>query len=111
MKNIYTLYQQKNYRNLNYQICQKKQNLYFTSGKKAYQLNTTDFSAPQNELFEIESDSYGTFYDFEVKDSTVYIADGGNFVSDSYIEIRDLEGEIIEIITVGVGPNGFYFHP
>lgn len=84
--------------------------LYFTSGKKAYRLNTADFSAPETALFEVESDSYGTYYGFEVQDSTIYIADGGDFVSDSYIEIRNVEGEILKTITVGVGPNGFYFN-
>lgn len=84
--------------------------LYYTVGKKVYRLAADEFSAPATELFEIESNSYGLFYGFEVRDSHIFIADGGDFVSDSYVEIRDLEGNLIKTITVGVGPNGFYFN-
>lgn len=84
--------------------------LYLTSGKKVYQADPTEMNLSEEVLFEIESNSYGLFYGFAVKDSNIFVADGGDFVSDSYIEIRDLQGNLIKTITVGVGPNGFYFN-
>jgi|SRR5690625_214033 len=85
--------------------------IYFTVEKKVYQMDISANSAPQHPLFIYdENSSHGLFYGFEVKDSKLYIADGGDFVSDSSIEIRDLEGNLLKSFPVGVGPNGFYFN-
>lgn len=84
--------------------------LYFTSGQNVYHMSTTASNAPEDSLFSYDSDSYGLFYGFTVHDSQIYIADGGDFASDSYIEVYDLEGNFIKTVEVGVGPNGFYFN-
>lgn len=84
--------------------------LYFTSGKKVFEVHSQEMTISEEPVFEIESDSYGLFYGFTVKNSHFYVADGGDFVSDSYIDIRDLQGNLVRTITVGVGPNGFYFN-
>lgn len=85
--------------------------LYFTAGQQVYQMSATDEVAPEAPLFSYESDSsFGMFYGFTVHDDRIYIADGGDFASDSHIEIYDLQGNFIKTVEVGVGPNGFYFN-
>ena len=49
-------------------------------------------------------------YGFEVEDDRIYIADGGDFSSDSFIEVYSTEGNLLKNIRVGLGPNGFYFN-
>lgn len=85
--------------------------LYFTSGNEVYEMETTAEEAPEIALFEYESESdFGIFYGFEVHNGRIYIADGGDFASDSFIEVRDMEGELFDSFNVGIGPNGFYFN-
>lgn len=85
--------------------------LYFTSGKKVYSLGVDEDTTPDAPLFEYESDSgFGVFYGFDVQESKIYAADGGDFASDSFIIVYDLEDESSEQFDVGVGPNGFYFN-
>ena len=49
-------------------------------------------------------------YGFAVEDDRIYIADGGDFSSDSFVEIYNTSGTLLENITVGIAPNGFYFN-
>ena len=49
-------------------------------------------------------------YGFAVENDRIYIADGGDFSSDSFVEIYSLNGSLLKNITVGLGPNGFYFN-
>jgi hypothetical protein len=49
-------------------------------------------------------------YGFAVNDGKIYIADGGDFSSDSQIYIYSTTGTLLNPVAVGVGPNGFYFN-
>lgn len=85
--------------------------IYYTVGNKVYTMDLDAKSAPEEALFEYESDSsFGMFYGFDVHDGKIYIADGGDFESDSFIEVHDTNGDLIKKLDVGIGPNGFYFN-
>ncbi len=86
-------------------------NIYFTSGKSVYRMTILDTEAPEMPLFTYQTESaWGAFYGFEVEDDIIYVADGGDFISDSFVELYDLTGNKIATIPVGIGPNGFYFN-
>jgi len=83
--------------------------VYYTAGKSVYAIDIS-FSAPaQNPIVSYDNSDFGGIYGFEVENNTIYIADSGNFQTNSYIKINDLNGNELETIDVGVGPNGFYF--
>lgn len=99
------------YENSGANIVVDEGHLYFTAGKGVYQMAVDAEEAPETALFEYETDSsFGVFYGFTVHNSLVYIADGGDFASDSFIEVWDADGEFLKTIDVGIGPNGFYFN-
>lgn len=84
--------------------------MYYTVNDGVYSMDLSSTTAAQEPLLTYGSDSAsGVFYGFAVEDQNIYIADGGDFASDSYIKIYDLAGSEIQQIDVGVGPNGFYF--
>lgn len=83
--------------------------VYYTVGNSIYSINTSATSAATNPLFE-GSSSIGYLYGFAVKDNRVFLADGGNFKEDSKAYIYNLSGSLLKELTVGVGPNGFYFN-
>lgn len=86
-------------------------NLYFTSGNEVYEMAPNAAEAPDTPLFTYETDSdWGVFYGFTVKDGKVYVADGGDFASESFIEVWDVNGNKLTHQSVGIGPNGFYFN-
>ncbi len=85
--------------------------IYFTVSSSVYRMEINNENAPENTLLSYNTTSqYGTMYGFEVKDDKIYIAEGGDFASDSFVEVYDLQGNLLNNITVGVGPNGFYFN-
>lgn len=85
--------------------------IYFTVGTSVYRMGINAEEAPEEALLTYNSNSaYGVMYGFEVEDNRIYIADGGDFGSDSFVEVYDLQGNLLNNITVGVGPNGFYFN-
>lgn len=85
--------------------------IYYTNGTKVYQMAINATTAPETELFSYSSTSQsGVMYGFAVKDNKIYIADGGDFASDSEIYIYSLTGALQQTIPVGIGPNGFYFN-
>ncbi|MBW2960604.1 YncE family protein [Mesonia aestuariivivens] len=85
--------------------------IYFTVANSVYMMSMNAEEAPAEPLFTYNTTSqWGTMYGFEVEDNRIYVAEGGDFVSDSFVEIYDLEGNLLKNITVGVGPNGFYFN-
>lgn len=86
-------------------------NIYFTAKTAVYSMDYTALTGPTTPIFEYTSTSeYGKMYGFAVKNDKIYIADGGDFASNSKAYIYSLSGEILKEITVGVGPNGFYFN-
>ncbi|MBZ9728909.1 quinoprotein amine dehydrogenase [Salegentibacter sp. JZCK2] len=85
--------------------------IYYTIGNSVFVMEENAETAPEETLLSYSSDSqWGVMYGFEVKNGRIYIADGGDFASNSFIEVYTANGELLENIEVGVGPNGFYFN-
>ena len=85
--------------------------LYFTNGTSVYTMDKNATVAPASALLTYESDSeWGAMYGFNVEDGKIYIADAGNFASNSKAYVYSLTGSLLSTYTVGVGPNGFYFN-
>lgn len=85
--------------------------IYFTVSNSVYTMVINAEEAPEEAVLTYNSNSaYGVMYGFDVEDNRIYIADGGDFGSDSFVEVYDLQGNLLNNITVGVGPNGFYFN-
>ncbi len=94
-----------------YNIDIEDNQIYFTVGTSVYRMGINAEEAPEEAVLTYNSNSaYGVMYGFEVEDNRIYIADGGDFGSDSFVEVYDLQGSLLNNITVGVGPNGFYFN-
>ena len=85
--------------------------IYYTIRNSVFVMDESAEVAPEEALFSYTSNSeFGIMYSFEVEDDRIYIADGGDFASNSFVEIYTTSGELIENIEVGVGPNGFFFN-
>ena len=85
--------------------------IYFTAKTKVFSMNTSATTAPTSPLFEYSSTSaYGKMYGFAVHNDRIFIADGGDFASNSKAYIYSLTGTLLKELTVGIGPNGFYFN-
>lgn len=82
-------------------------NIYYTVGSSVYTISTSAATASTTSILTSPA---GYLYGFAVNDERIYIADGGNFVSDSKAYIYNLTGVLQKELTVGVGPNGFYFN-
>ena len=84
---------------------------YFTIDRSVYVMEQNSITEPTTALLTYSSTSeYGAMYGFAVEDGRIYIADGGDFSSDSFVEIYSTNGSLLKNITVGLGPNGFYFN-
>ena len=85
--------------------------MYYTENTSVYTMNLSATTAPTAPLFSYTSTSlYGGMYGFAVNDGKIYVAEGGNFASDSEVYIYSMTGTLLDTIAVGVGPNGFYFN-
>nr|WP_322624372.1 DUF5074 domain-containing protein [uncultured Flavobacterium sp.] len=85
--------------------------LYFTAGTSVYTMALNAATIPTTPLFTYNSTStWGGMYGFNVEDDKIYVAEGGNFASDSEVYTYSLTGEKLQTYAVGVGPNGFYFN-
>lgn len=88
-----------------------KNKIYFTANTAVYAMDYNATVAPTAPIFEYTSTSvYGKMYGFAVNDDKIYVADGGDFASNSKAYIYTLTGNLAKELTVGVGPNGFYFN-
>lgn len=84
---------------------------YYTDDTAVYVMAVNSPNAPATPLFSYESTSqFGAMYGFNVKDDKIYVADAGDFASDSNVYAYSLTGTLLNTYTVGVGPNGFYFN-
>lgn len=81
--------------------------IYYTAGSSVYAINTT---ATTPSTTAILTSSAGYLYGFAVNNNFIYVADGGDFKQDSKAYIYNLGGTLQKELTVGVGPNGFYFN-
>lgn len=85
--------------------------IYYTIDKSVYAMNLTATTAPTTPLLTYNSTSvYGAMYGFAVENDKIYIADAGNFSAPSQIYIYSTSGSLINAVSVGIGPNGFYFN-
>ena len=85
--------------------------IYYTSGTSVFVMGINASTAPTSSLFSYESTSeWGGMYGFAVNDNKIYIAEGGDFTSDSEVYVYSLTGSLLDTFEAGVGPNGFYFN-
>ncbi|MCG2610469.1 hypothetical protein LZZ90_02985 [Flavobacterium sp. SM15] len=85
--------------------------LYFTAGTSVYSMGRVSTVVPTTPVVTYTSTSaWGQMYGFEVRNGKVFIADGGDFASDSKVYQYATSGALLNTYTVGVGPNGFYFN-
>lgn len=86
--------------------------IYFTGNSTSvYSLALNATTVSSTPVLTYESDSqWGAMYGFAVEDGKIYIADAGDFASDSNVYIYSTSGHLLNTHTVGVGPNGFYFN-
>jgi len=85
--------------------------MYYTVDTSVYAMSENATTAPTTALFSYVSNSdFGAMYGFAVNGDRIYIADGGDFSSDSKIFTYTLTGTLDKTFNVGVGPNGFYFN-
>lgn len=85
--------------------------IYFTSNASVFSMPINASVAPTEPFFSYQSNSvYGAMYGFAVNDGKIYIADAGDFASNSNVYIYSLNGSLTKTIQTGVGPNGFYFN-
>ncbi|HLA56974.1 MAG TPA: hypothetical protein VK623_12790 [Flavobacterium sp.] len=85
--------------------------IYFSVGPKVYKIATNAETVTDTPLFDTESTSGYIGYGFAVNGNKVYISEAADdFSSDGKIFIYSTAGAFIDNITVGLGPNGFYFN-
>lgn len=84
---------------------------YYTVGTSVYAMDVTASSASTTAILSYASTSeYGKMYGFAVNNGRIFIADGGDFTANSKAYVYSLTGTLQKEVTVGVGPNGFYFN-
>jgi hypothetical protein len=85
--------------------------MYYTVNSSVYSMSLSATAPSTTPLFTYESTSqYGKAYGFSVNNNLIYIADGGDFKSNSKAYVYSLSGILQKELNVGVGPNGFYFN-
>ncbi|MBS3737691.1 MAG: cell surface protein [Psychroflexus sp.] len=85
--------------------------LYYTFANSVYQTPLSETVLSSDPFITYDSDSeFGTMYGFEVNDGLIYLADATDFASNGFVEIYDLDGNLVFETEVGLGPNGFYFN-
>ncbi|GAA4772526.1 MULTISPECIES: DUF5074 domain-containing protein [Flavobacterium] len=85
--------------------------IYYTVDTSVYAMDITASAASTTAILTYSSTSvYGKMYGFSVNNDNIYIADGGDFTANSNAYIYSLTGTLKKTLTVGVGPNGFYFN-
>lgn len=82
-------------------------NIYYTVGSSVYAISTNAATASTTSIL---TSPVGYLYGFAVNNNRIYIADGGDFKADSKAYVYNLTGTLQKELTVGVGPNGFYFN-
>lgn len=88
-----------------------KNKIYYTVDTSVYAMDITASAASTTPILTYSSTSaYGKMYGFSVNNDNIYIADGGDFTANSNAYIYSLTGTLKKTLTVGVGPNGFYFN-
>jgi len=85
--------------------------IYFTNDTSVYTMGVNATTLPVTPLFSyVSTSAYGGMYGFNVEDDKIYVAEGGDFASNSQVFTFSLTGSLLSAYNVGVGPNGFYFN-
>lgn len=85
--------------------------IYFTAGTSVYKMDINAATVPSTPLLSYNSTSqWGGMYGFGVNGDRIFVAEGGDFSSDSEVYTYSLNGAPLNTYTVGVGPNGFFFN-
>lgn len=85
--------------------------LYFTVGAKIYKFNTNTTSVIDTPFIDTQSESDYIGYGFAVNDGKIYISEAAeDFTSDGKVFVYSTGSAQLANITVGLGPNGFYFN-
>ena len=85
--------------------------VYFSVGSKVYKYDLDSDQVADTPLFDVPAQSPYIGYGFAVNGGRVYISEAAaDFSSSGKVFIYSTSGEYIDEITVGLGPNGFYFN-
>nr|WP_315158977.1 hypothetical protein [uncultured Flavobacterium sp.] len=82
--------------------------IYYTVSNSVYSINTNATAASTTPI--VTASTVANLYGFAVNNDRIYVSDSGDYKSDSKAYIYNLTGTLQKEITVGVGPNGFYFN-
>jgi hypothetical protein len=82
--------------------------IFYTVSNSVYSISTTATAASTTPIVTVSS--VANLYGFAVNDSRIFISDSGDYKADSKAYIYSLTGVLQKELTVGVGPNGFYFN-
>ncbi|MBF4473244.1 YncE family protein [Flavobacterium sp. HJJ] len=82
--------------------------IYYTVYNSVYGISTTATVASTTPIVTVSA--IANLYGFAVNNDRIYLADSGDYKADSKAYIYNLTGTLQKELTVGVGPNGFYFN-
>jgi hypothetical protein len=82
--------------------------IYYTVSNKVYNIGINATEASTTPV--VTASAVANLYGFAVENGRIYVADSGNYKEDSKAYIYNLNGILQKELTVGVGPNGFYFN-
>ncbi|REG94133.1 YncE family protein [Flavobacterium aquicola] len=85
-----------------------KDKIYYTVSNSVYGITTTATEASTTPI--VTATSVANLYGFAVNNDRIYLSDSGDYKSDSKAYIYNLTGTLQKELTVGIGPNGFYFN-
>ena len=82
--------------------------IYYTVSNSVYSINTNATAASTTPIVTVSA--IANLYGFAVNNNSIYLSDSGDYKSNSKAYIYNLTGALQKELTVGVGPNGFYFN-
>jgi len=82
--------------------------IYYTVYNSVYSISTNATEASTTPI--VTAASVANLYGFAVNNDRIYLSDSGDYKADSKAYIYNLTGALQKELTVGVGPNGFYFN-
>jgi hypothetical protein len=82
--------------------------IYYTVSNSVYSINTNATDASTTPI--VTASSVANLYGFAVNNNHIYLSDSGDYKADSKAYIYNLTGTLQKELTVGIGPNGFYFN-
>lgn len=90
--------------------------IFYNIGSKIYKVSPTATVLPTNLLFDAAAQGVNSIYGFAVNNSRIYVANAFGFDVSGKVHVyasgenATVAGNLLQTITVGVGPSGFYFN-